>query len=102
MVTNQINKLLLIKDDERSATFYFMLLFLVLGFGTAIGRGTTDALFFKRYGIEYLPVMYIVLSVLLFIMSTVYAAYADRLPPERFFRILNGIIIVMLAIAGGL
>ena len=75
---------------------YFVMFFLVLGGGMAIGRGTTDALFFKRYGIEYLPVMYILLGFLLFLTSTVYAAFADRLPPEKFFRILNIVLILLL------
>ncbi len=78
---------------------YFILFFLVIGSGMAIGRGTTDALFFKRYGIEYLPVMYIILGCLLFLTSTFYAAFSDRLPPEKFFRILNSILISLLVMA---
>ncbi|NOY66188.1 MAG: hypothetical protein GXP13_02110 [Gammaproteobacteria bacterium] len=78
---------------------YFVMFFLILGAGMAIGRGTTDALFFKRYGIEYLPVMYMILSLMLFLVSTGYAAFADRLPPERFFKILNSILIVTLIAA---
>jgi len=78
---------------------YFILFFLILGGGMAIGRGTTDALFFKRYGIEYLPIMYIILGFLLFLTSTIYAAFADRLPPEKFFKILNAILILLLLCA---
>jgi hypothetical protein len=95
-VIERIFKVLLINDDEKSTMLYFIIFFLVLGSGMAIGRGTTDALFFKRYGIEYLPVMYIILGFFLFLSSTVYAAFADRLPPEKFFRILNIILIVLL------
>ena len=96
---DKIFKVLLIKEDEKSFMLYFILFFLVLGSGMAIGRGTTDALFFKRYGIEYLPVMYIILGFLLFLTSTVYAAFSDRLPPEKFFRILNIILITILFMA---
>ena len=85
-----------IKEDEKSLMLYFIIFFVVLGSGMAIGRGTTDALFFKRYGIEYLPVMYIILGFLLFLTSTVYAAFADRLAPEKFFKILNIVIVMLL------
>ncbi len=96
---DRIFKYLLIRDEEKSTVFYFVLFFVLLGSGMAIGRGTTDALFFKRYGIQYLPVMYIFLSVLLFITSTAYAAFADRLSPEKFFKILNGVLIGLLIIS---
>ncbi len=86
----------LVREHERSLLKYFLLLFLALGCGTAIGRGTADALFFKRYGIEYLPLMYLLLGLVLMVVSTAYAAFADRLPAERFFRILCGSLAVLL------
>jgi hypothetical protein len=93
---DKIFNILLIKDEEKGFMLYFIIFFLVLGSGMAIGRGTTDALFFKRYGIEYLPIMYIILGFLLFLTSTVYAAFSDRLPPEKFFKILNIVLILLL------
>lgn len=84
----RLGKLLLIKDTEYKQVIYFLFLFLLIGSGMALGRGTTDALFFKRYGIEYLPVMYVLLGLSLMTVSTVYAAFSDRIPAERFFKIL--------------
>ena len=80
--------LLLIREDEPPRVIYLLGIFLLIGMGMAIGRSSADALFLKRYGVEYLPVMYLLLSVLLALVSTVYAAFADRMSPESFFRIL--------------
>jgi len=86
----------MIRSTERSSVIYFFTLYLFIGIGLAIGRSTADALFFKRYGIEYLPVIYLLLSVVLMFFSTFYAAFSDRLSPEKMFRIIYGCIIVVL------
>lgn len=89
-------KLLLVKQSEWPRLSYFFLLFFVISAGLAIGRGTADALFLKRFGIQYLPVMYVAIGVLMMLISTVYAAYADRMSPERAFYIMLGGLAVML------
>jgi AAA family ATP:ADP antiporter len=89
--------LLLIKEGERRQVLYYLALFLVLGAGLALGRGSMDALFLKHYGFQYLPVMYGVLSVFLAALSLGYAAWVDRLPSERFFQVLLGTLVVLLA-----
>ena len=86
----------MVKKAEWPRLGYFFCLFLVISAGLAIGRGTADALFLKRFGIQYLPYMYLGLGVLMATVSTVYAAYADRLAPERTFKILLGALAVML------
>src|SRR5258705_10875424 len=80
-------KVLMVKKAEWPRLAYFFCLFLVISAGLAIGRGTADALFLKRSGIQYLPFMYLGLGVLMAIVSTVSAAYADRRAPERTFYI---------------
>ena len=86
-VKNFANRIL-VKDSEIRMVGYFFLFFVFLGCGTALGRGATDTLFFKRYGIEYLPTMYIILSFVLCAVSLYYAAFADRISGERFFKII--------------
>jgi hypothetical protein len=102
IMLNKLGRLLLVQDNEISHVRYFFILFTLIGSGMALGRGTTDALFFKRYGIEFLPMMYIILSFLLSIVSIVYAAYSDRIPSERFFYILFVTFIILLVGAWGL
>jgi HEAT repeat protein len=89
-------KLLLVRQSEWPRLSYFFLLFFVISAGLAIGRGTADALFLKRFGIQYLPIMYVAIGVLMMLVSTVYAAYADRMSPERVFFIMLGGLAVML------
>ena len=84
----RIASFFLIKENELPQVKYFLMLFVLIGTGLALGRGTTDALFFKRYGIEYLPVMYLVLSVALCFFSVIYATVADRFSAEKIFRYL--------------
>lgn len=86
----------LVKEDEHYPTAYFLILFLVIGAGLAIGRGSADTLFFKRYGIEYLPIMYVSFGVLLSVISATYAAFADRIPAEKFFILINITAVVLL------
>lgn len=84
------------RSVRRPFVVYFWVCYLLIGIGLAIGRGTADALFFKRYGIEYLPLMYMVLSAVLIVVSAVYAAYVDRMPAERSFMVVGGVLIAVL------
>jgi len=93
---NQLERKLLIQPGERGNVLYFLFFFMLVSAGMAIGRGTADALFLKRLGIEYLPLMYIVQSILLAAVSLVYAAFADRIPAEKFFRALFATLIVLV------
>lgn len=92
----RISNLLLIKNGEQQQVSYFLILFFFVGAGMALGRGASEALFFKRYGIEYLPLMYIITSVLLCSVSLIYAAFVDRLPSEKFYKILFMVLAVLL------
>ncbi len=82
---DRLFNVLLIREGERHAAVYFLCVFMLIGWGTAIGRGTADALFLKRFGIEFLPVMYTLLSPLLALCSIAYASMADRFAAERLF-----------------
>jgi len=65
---------------------YLSALYLAVGLGMAIGRSSSDALLFKRFGVEYLPHMLFLTSVLLVIFSAAYAEFADRMHPARMFK----------------
>lgn len=93
---SRVASLLLIREGEQKQVIYFFTLFAILGCGMAFGRNSANVLFFKRYGIEFLPVMYMVLSVILALVSTFYAAFADRISPERLSVILSSLLIVFL------
>ena len=92
-----LKKLLMVQEEETGQVIYFLLFFLLVSAGMAVGRSTADAMFFKRFGIEYLPVMYIIQSILLAMVSTLYAAFADRVPAESFFRVLFSVLTLLVA-----
>jgi AAA family ATP:ADP antiporter len=87
---------LLIREGEGKSALFFMLLFMCMGAGIAIGKGSADALFLKRYGVENLAYVYLGLAVLLALVATVYAAFVDRISAERFLFLLFGIQLVAL------
>lgn len=91
-----LKKLLMIQEEESGQVAYFLFFFLLVSAGMAVGRSTADAMFFKRFGIEYLPVMYIIQSFTLATVSTLYAAFADRVPAESFFKALFGVLILLV------
>jgi len=78
-------KLLLIREDEKATVFYFLSFFFIVGCGLAMGKASAEALFFKRYGIEHLPVIYFALGIMLALVSVVYASFADRMSAEKFY-----------------
>ena len=57
----------------------------LIGFGMSVGHAASDALFFKLYGVDYLPRMFAIIAFVLVPASLVYAAFVDRLSPHRMF-----------------
>lgn len=93
---------LLIQPHETRPMLYYLGLFMLLGAGLALGRGTADALFFKRYGIDNLPFIYVLSALALAASCTLYASFADRLSSERLFRYILGALGALLLLAWGL
>jgi hypothetical protein len=95
--SRRIGNWFLVRPGEGSLVAYLSMLCLLLGFGLALGRSSSDALFFKRFGVEYLPHMFFVTSILLVMFSAVYATFADRAPSALLFRwillLLSGFLI---------
>jgi len=89
-------RLLRVRAGERRDVRYFALLFLMIGGGIAIGRGSADALFLKRYGIAHLPAVYGVLSAAMAASAMLYAAFADRLAAERLMQVLLAVLTASL------
>lgn len=92
----RIARKFLVNPNETRVVLYYLILFVFLGVGVALGRGSADALFFKRYGIEHLPVVYVLSALALAVSCTLYAAFADRLSSERFLKYILAILSVLL------
>jgi FlaA1/EpsC-like NDP-sugar epimerase len=88
LIVKYLHQLFLVEEDEAGTVFYFLALLLVIGCGMALGRATANALFLKRFGIDYLPLVYLVQGGACFVISLLYAGVADLISAERFFKIL--------------
>ena len=78
-------QLLMIHRGEGQIVFFLAVLAVLAGFGLSVGRASSDALFFKRYGVDHLPLMYALTALVLIPVSLGYAAFVDRLTPHRMF-----------------
>ena len=94
----QLSHLLLVQEGEGRKVTYFFAFFMLVSAGMAIGRGTADAMFLKRLGIEYLPLMYMVQSIVLSVVCLAYTAFADRIIAEKFFRTI--FLVLFLLVSG--
>ncbi len=81
--TGRVAGWLLVRPGEGRLVAYLAFVYLVLGLGMALGHSSSEALFLKRVGIEYLPHVFIGTGVLLALTSAVYAEFVDRLRPAR-------------------
>lgn len=86
----------MIRPSEVKALAYYCLLALVNGLGMAFGRGSSDALFFKRFGVEYLPHMFFLTSILLVLFSTLYVEFTDRVQRSRMLLAMYLILAIFL------
>ncbi len=80
-----LSRLFMVRPGEGRIMVFLYAFSLIAGFGLSIGSVSSDALFFKLYGIEYLPHMYALIALFLAPASLAYAAFVDRLTPHRLF-----------------
>jgi ATP/ADP translocase len=91
-----LQRLFLIEEGEAGTVFYFFAFLVVVGFSMALGNASANALFLKRFGIDYLPTIYLIQGFACFITSLLYTSIADVLSAERFFKILFGLLAVLV------
>lgn len=85
MFVNKIAVALKIRSGEALLVLLVAGLFATIELGRGIGSSAADALFFLRFGVDYLPYLYIVLGVANFIVTLSYAAFLGRFDHGRFF-----------------
>lgn len=77
--------ILKIRPEEAQMAALVALTFGLVDLGRAVGDSAADALFFHRFGVEYLPYLYIALGVLTFAASLGFAGFLGRFDKRRFF-----------------
>ncbi len=93
---NRVASLLNIRADERRLLFLVAVLFACVQAGQGMGDNAASALFLLRYGVDFLPYMYLFLGALTFITTLAYSAALGRLDKGRFFSTLIVIFIGLL------
>lgn len=81
-----------IKSGEERISLLLVGLMLVTSAGGAIGGNATEALFFSRFGVEFLPTMYVILGLFTFITSMAITIVMGRLSKQKIFTALPFII----------
>jgi len=95
---NRLATLLNIRTDERRLVFLVAILFACIQAGQGMGDNAASALFLLRYGVDFLPYMYLFLGALTFITTLAYSAALGRLDKGKFFSTLIAIFIGLLII----
>ena len=97
MLTRRLTTLLKIRAEERKLVALVAALFATIEVGRNVSGSAADALFFARFGVEYLPYLYIFLGVLGFLATLTYSAFLGRVVKGRFFAgLLIGFAVVLL------
>src|SRR6188474_1234983 len=82
---NRVASLLNIRADERRLLFLVAVLFACIQAGQGMGDNAASALFLLRYGVDFLPYMYLFLGALTFVTTLIYSAALGRFDKGKFF-----------------
>jgi len=96
MSLQQLTSFLNVRTDERRLVFLVAVLFACVQAGQGMGDNAASALFLLRYGVSFLPYMYLFLGALTFIATLAYSAALGRLDKGKFFSALIAIFIGLL------
>lgn len=96
-MSNRIASLLNVRPEEGRLVLLIGALFLCIQAGQGLGDNAASALFFLRYGVDFLPYMYLLLGALTFTLTLGYSAGLGRFERSRFFKIMIlGLILLLL------
>src|SRR5512138_3269679 len=93
---SRIQQLLSIRQGESRMAFLVMGVMLVTSMGAALGGTGIEALFFARYGVEYLPYMYVGLGIVSMILSFGVTAALGSIPRRILYLAIPLFIAVVL------
>ena len=95
---NRLASLLNVRTDEGRLVVLVALLFACIQAGQGMGDNAATALFLLRYGVDFLPYMYLFLGALTFVSTLAYSVALGRFDKGRFFAmLLAGFIALLLA-----
>ena len=87
-MTKLLSKWLNIYQDERELFLWSAVLYFLIRTSSILFNNFAETAFLKRFGVEYLPIVYIVNSILAFVIMGVIAGVMVRLPANRLLKYL--------------
>ena len=82
---NRLASFLKVRAEERQLVALVAILFACIQAGQGMGDNAASALFLLRYGVDFLPYMYLFLGALTFVTTLAYSAALGRFDKGRFF-----------------
>ncbi|HKY53191.1 MAG TPA: HEAT repeat domain-containing protein, partial [Anaerolineales bacterium] len=82
---NRLTSLLNVRAEEGRLVLLVAILFACIQAGQGMGDNAASALFLLRYGVDFLPYMYLFLGALTFITTLIYATALGRFDKGKFF-----------------
>jgi HEAT repeat protein len=82
-----------IRSGEAQLAGFVAALFALIEAGRGLGGNAADALFYTRFGVEYLPYMFMLLGAANFTVALAYAASLGKFDQRRFF------VLILIALA---
>jgi HEAT repeat protein len=98
-VVNKLSQLLSIKQGENRMAFLVIGVMLFTSMGSALGGTGIETLFFARYGVQYLPYMYVGLGIISMIMSFGVTALLSRIPRQVLYVAIPLLVAIILVLA---
>src|SRR5215204_3939260 len=95
----RFQQLLSIKQGESRMAFLVIGVMLFTSMGAALGGTGIEALFFARFGVEYLPYMFVGLGITSMIMSFGVTALLSRIPRQVLYIAIPLLVSVILILA---
>src|SRR3990172_5326539 len=93
---DRLGEALKIRPGEGRMAALAIGLMLLVSAGSSIGSASIDALFFSRFGVQFLPTMYVVLGVTTFVSSMLITGLLGRVAHARLFVIIPLLFAVIL------
>ncbi len=94
----RLERILNIRADEWPTLRFMWLLYFLILFGLYLGYFARESLFLKHIGADYLPAMYIVNSIAVMLVTTLYSSLTVKLDLSK----LNSNLIVILIFSAGI
>lgn len=88
MLTQRLASIFQIRPGEGQLVAFVGALFAFLEAGRGIGANAADGLFFVRFGVEFLPYMFMALGAVTFVITLSYAAGLGKFDKRVFFLVL--------------